>query len=99
MPEQNNPSSLTMTTELACFIWSELELRELRWPVYNQCNTGAYEVMHAVYEIAEHYRPVAARTDLPWLDVLYVQCAAIADSIHNFMRYNKYIPTWSDLEL
>lgn len=97
MPEQNNPSSLTMTTELVCFIWSELELREQRWPVYNQCNIGAYEVMHAVHEIAEHYRPVAASSNLEWLDVLYAVCGAIAEEIHKFMRNNRRMPTWSEL--
>lgn len=99
MTEQNKPSNLTMTTELTCFIWSELELREQRWPVYNQCNIGAYEVMHAVHEIAEHYRPVAASSDVEWLDILYVRCAQIADSIHSFMYRNECMPTWSELGL
>lgn len=95
MSEQDKRN--TMQLELTCFIWSELELRELRWPVYNWCNIGAYEVMQAVHEIAEHYRPVAAGSDLEWLDILYVQCATIADNMHNFMRNNQRMPTWSEL--
>ena len=50
MSEQDKRN--TMQLELTCFIWSELELREQRCPVYNQYNIGAYEMMHAVHELA-----------------------------------------------
>lgn len=95
MSEQDKRS--TMQLELTCFIWSELELREQRWPVYNRCNIGAYEVLQAVHEIAEHYRPVAASSDLEWLDILYVRCANIADRIHSFMSNEGRMPTWAEL--
>lgn len=95
MPEQYKRN--TMQLELTCFIWSELELREQRWPVYNRCSIEAYEMMHAVHEIAAHYRPVAASSELDWLDILYVKCAVIADRIHEFMNNHEYVPTWTEL--
>ena len=95
MSEQDKRN--TMQLELTCFIWSELELREQRWPVYNRCDIGAYEVLQAVQEIAEHYRPVAASSAFEWLDILYVRCANIADRIHSFMSNNGRMPTWSEL--
>lgn len=95
MSEQDKRN--TMQLELTCFIWSELELREQRWPVYSRCNIGAYEMMYAVHEFAEHYYPVATSSDLEWLDILYVKCATIADEVHRFMNNNGYVPTWSEL--
>lgn len=95
MSEQDKRN--TMQLELTCFIWSELELREQRWPVYNRCGIGAYEVLQAVQEIAEHYRPVAAGSHFDWLDILYVQCAKIADDMHSFISKHSRMPTWSEL--
>lgn len=95
MSEQDKHNAMQL--ELTCFIWSELELRELNWPVYNQCNIGAYEVMQAVHEIAAQYYPVAASSNLEWLDILYIHCTAIADGIHQFMLNNQCMPTWSEL--
>lgn len=95
MSEQDKRNAMTL--ELACFIWSELELREQRWPAYNYCRIGAYEVFQAVHDLTRHFYPVAASSSLDWLDILYVHCADIADGIHKFMRDNQRMPTWSDL--
>lgn len=90
-------NNMTQVIELSHFIWSELELQELKWPVYNSCNTGAYEIMYACYDIATQLRPVAANNDTPWLDTLYITCSNIACSMHTFMRREGRVPTWADL--
>lgn len=95
MSEQDKRKVLQM--ELTCFIWSELELLEMRRPVYSQCRVGGYEMLYAVQDIAEHYSPVAYSSSEEWLDILYVNCAKIAQAMHKFMHDNKCVPTWSEL--
>lgn len=86
--------------ELSHFIWSELEILELKSPVSicPKCDVAAVDVMYCCHEIAEHLQQVVKRADKDWLDILYITCADVACTIHAFMCRENKLPTWADLE-